>query len=336
MNALDIICIVVAILATGAAVLAVVSRNIEQKRHQQALKGLSDRPGTGGGGAPELSGTQARGPYGADQQSDAPRPSQGAAGRDAQVTQEKFAHFMEQNRQLAREKEEGVESIRQLLTDLSVRTGEPMQNLQKLSEKLSAQASTDETKATAARIRDQIERVRRLLDGLVKMTGLEQGLVTFDRKGQPVLPMIDAVCRRTYPIAKEKNISFRYLADAKGLQEAARIPVLFDLPWTQEALQEIVENALLFTESGGTVTLELRYTEHMLYIDVADNGIGIPAAEQEKVFERFYRTPQAGHTEGIGIGLHLAKEIITGQGGTLTLTSAPGGGSTFYISLPLA
>ena len=69
---------------------------------------------------------------------------------------------------------------------------------------------------------------------------------------------------------------------------------------------------------------------------VGTSGSGIPEAEQARIFQRFYRSPSAGETEGVGIGLYLARQIAAGQGGYLKVTSRPGEGSTFSLFLPRA
>ena len=95
-----------------------------------------------------------------------------------------------------------------------------------------------------------------------------------------------------------------------------------------------MDNAVKYTPPGGRVTVEAALTESFCRIDVADTGPGIPEAEQATIFARFARGAAARETEGLGIGLYLARQIAAGQGGFLRVRSAPGQGSVFSLYLP--
>lgn len=96
----------------------------------------------------------------------------------------------------------------------------------------------------------------------------------------------------------------------------------------------ILENAVKYTEVGGSI--KILVTSHELFqrIDINDNGIGIYEEELNDIFKRFYRCKNANKFEGIGVGLFLAREIISLQGGYIKVSSQIGMGSTFSIFLP--
>ena len=94
-----------------------------------------------------------------------------------------------------------------------------------------------------------------------------------------------------------------------------------------------MDNAIKYTPSG-SVTISAAEYELFTRIDVADTGIGIEEPEQTKIFSRFYRSETVRGNEGVGIGLYLAREIISGEGGYIKLASQPGKGSTFSVFLP--
>jgi signal transduction histidine kinase len=101
----------------------------------------------------------------------------------------------------------------------------------------------------------------------------------------------------------------------------------------------LLGNAVKFTPVGGTVTIAVEQDGELLAISVSDTGSGIPVAEQERIFERFYRAPQETNdpiTRGSGLGLAIVKAIVTQHGGDVTLSSKPGHGATFTVRLPLA
>ena len=89
-----------------------------------------------------------------------------------------------------------------------------------------------------------------------------------------------------------------------------------------------------YVGNGGTVTVEVILYQMFCRVSVTDDGPGIPEAERAKVFQRFYRSPAAYETEGVGIGLYLARQIAEGQGGYIKVSSRPGQGSCFSLYLP--
>ncbi len=105
-----------------------------------------------------------------------------------------------------------------------------------------------------------------------------------------------------------------------------------------QLLDNLVSNAVKFTDPGGRVVVALRRNADGAVVTVSDDGIGIPAAEQRRLFDRFFRasTAQARAIDGTGLGLTIARAIVTVHGGTVDLTSAEGEGTTFRVRLPLA
>jgi signal transduction histidine kinase len=143
------------------------------------------------------------------------------------------------------------------------------------------------------------------------------------------------------------------LALCSGVIESARlrapagILVTFHAPTTMEPLRcdesllrqvlvNLVENALKYSVDGGQVDVRLRDEPGRVRIDVRDQGLGIPPVEQERIFEKFYRLDAAMSrgVGGSGLGLFISREIVTQLGGTLSVRSVEGAGSTFSVALP--
>ena len=108
----------------------------------------------------------------------------------------------------------------------------------------------------------------------------------------------------------------------------------FDAKWTAEALGNIVDNSVKYTDHGG-IDITVKIYEMFVRIDVTDSGIGISEAEQAQIFSRFYRSEQVREQNGVGIGLYLAREIISHEGGYIKVISEPGKGSTFSVFLSI-
>jgi two-component system phosphate regulon sensor histidine kinase PhoR len=102
--------------------------------------------------------------------------------------------------------------------------------------------------------------------------------------------------------------------------------------------QNLLDNALQYTPAGGKIDVSASCSDGRVVVTVADTGIGIPQAEQERIFERFYRVDAARSREagGTGLGLSIARHIMEAHGGRLWVESAVGEGSRFHFSVPVA
>ncbi|MGZ8696785.1 MAG: sensor histidine kinase, partial [Gaiellaceae bacterium] len=114
--------------------------------------------------------------------------------------------------------------------------------------------------------------------------------------------------------------------------------VIGDKQRLAQVIDNLLSNALKFTPSSGSVGISVIAREATVLIEVKDSGIGISAADQKKLFTRFFRTEAAMRkaVKGTGLGLSIVKVIVEGHGGAITVESAEGKGATFRIVLPLA
>jgi signal transduction histidine kinase len=103
-------------------------------------------------------------------------------------------------------------------------------------------------------------------------------------------------------------------------------------------LQNLLQNAIKYSPQGGEVEIELGAQDGMVYVRVADRGVGIPDEALPQIFERFYRAPNTDPSQisGMGIGLYVVREVVRLHGGSVTVAQRPGGGSCFCLSLPRA
>jgi len=114
-------------------------------------------------------------------------------------------------------------------------------------------------------------------------------------------------------------------------------PVSGDSDSLGEVLQNLLDNAVQYTPPGGEITVRADVTGDQVRIAVSDTGIGIPSAEQERIFERFFRVDAARSREvgGTGLGLAIAKHLVEANGGRIQVESELGQGSTFNVYLPI-
>jgi signal transduction histidine kinase len=115
-------------------------------------------------------------------------------------------------------------------------------------------------------------------------------------------------------------------------------PIAADPEKMEMVLQNLMDNAVSYTLKGGTVRVEAAQEEKFLRVTVSDTGVGIPGAQQQLLFSKFFRGDNVirMQTEGSGLGLYIAKNIVERHGGTLTLTSREGQGTMVSMTIPLA
>ncbi len=109
------------------------------------------------------------------------------------------------------------------------------------------------------------------------------------------------------------------------------LTVSHDSKWTSEALFNLLDNAVKYTPAGGKISVSVVLWEVYVEIKVTDTGKGISESNQAAIFRRFYREEEVHEQQGVGIGLYLAREIVTWQGGYIKVISEPGKGSNFLL-----
>ena len=221
---------------------------------------------------------------------------------------------------------EQKDQISALISDISHQTKTPVANLQLYAQLLSEQPLTPQEKDCAAAISTQAEKLQTLIEALVKTSRLETGILTLHPQSGNISPVVERAAAQYAPRAAEKGIALTV-----GQRSGSAV---FDPKWTEEALCNLLDNAVKYTPSGGTVTVEVKNYELFSAIRVTDTGPGISEAEQAKIFGRFYRASGAWQTEGVGIGLYLTRQIAEKQGGYVKVESMPGMGSTFSLYIP--
>lgn len=174
----------------------------------------------------------------------------------------------------------------------------------------------------------QLDKLEFLIQAMIKMSRLETGIVNVCPKTESVYQLIEAAVCDAALKAEAKEIALSVDCDEQ-------LMAYFDKKWTVEALFNILDNAVKYTEQGGEIKISASATDFFVRIQVRDNGRGIEASHITEVFKRFYREPSAAEVEGVGIGLYLSREIITREKGFVDVQSKPGVGSVFSLNLPI-
>ena len=176
-----------------------------------------------------------------------------------------------------------------------------------------------------------VESMSRLVNNLLDLSRIEGG-VGLQLERLPAQELIETVVGELQLQAAQKRIqlSMQLLPAGELLLEA-------DHALLQQALQNLVENAIKYTESGGKVLVHLSLQDDQVVYEVRDNGIGIAPADQHRLFEKFYRAARKGmkSERGSGLGLAIVKSIVERHGGQVWVESQLGKGSNFYLVIPL-
>lgn len=226
----------------------------------------------------------------------------------------------------ARNVREQKDQISALISDISHQTKTPVANLQLYAQLLSEQPLSPQGEECAVAISAQADKLQTLIEALVKTSRLETGILALHPRSSEIAPMVKRAAAQYIPKAAEKSITLTV-----GQTDGSAV---FDPKWTEEAVCNLLDNAVKYTPSGGTVTVEVRNYELFSAIRVSDTGPGICEEEQTKIFGRFYRARDAWQAEGVGIGLYLTRQIAEKQGGYVKVESVPGKGSTFSLYIP--
>ena len=177
----------------------------------------------------------------------------------------------------------------------------------------------------------QVDRLAALVADLLDLDRLERETEPVNRAPMPLEMLLAPVIADAKALAAQRGQTFT-AAIEPGLP-----PLVVNAELLRQALRNLLVNAALYTPLAGTIALEARRVNAHVDIAVRDTGIGIDPADQARIFEGFYRADKARstHTGRAGLGLTIARRIALAHGGDITVTSAPGTGSTFTLRLPL-
>jgi len=176
------------------------------------------------------------------------------------------------------------------------------------------------------------ERMIDLVNDLLNITRIEEGRYLY----KPILTDIESVVQFVINSYKEeikkRKIKFEFKKPEKKLPQ-----ITVDVEKIKLAIQNLFDNAIRYTQPGGTVTVSLTHGKKEIEFQIQDSGVGIPKDQQERAFTKFFRGVNVVRmeTEGTGLGLFITKNIIEAHGGKIWFKSEEGKGSTFFFSLPV-
>ncbi len=193
--------------------------------------------------------------------------------------------------------------------------------------------AAEEYRAGVERALDDMARLEQLMHSMLRLARAEQWAAGSSRRDLPAVE-VAATCESALehlaPVARERGVTIHFAGNGP-------MPMRADADDLELVWSNLLENAIRFSPAGGSVQLRVRSNGQRGYVEVEDNGPGIPAAELAHLFERFHRgdSSRARTTGGYGLGLAISKALIEAYGGTITPESGPGKGTRMVVEVPL-
>lgn len=181
-------------------------------------------------------------------------------------------------------------------------------------------------------VRGEGRRLTEMVEQILELSGIHSGQRSFALRAVPVISLMHEVMRASSTLSEAAQIDVEF-----DIPESLP-PVLGDEQALRRVFQNLIGNAIKYGASGGWIGVKATSSGREVTISVSDKGIGIPATEQQKIFEPFYRAPDvvAARIHGAGLGLNLVRRIVEAHGGRVGVRSVEGSGSEFSVHLPAA
>ena len=256
-------------------------------------------------------------------------------GQLAQTLNDTARNLQQTVAQLEREHTE-LEKVERMRKDFVINVSHelrtPLASIQGYTETLmdGALYDADHNMRFLGVIRHNAERLARLTEDLLTLSRIEQKRQNFEFESHLVDGLLKDAMDQVRPIAEKNDIRLEEDSPPEGTQAWC------DSEAVSQILSNLLDNAIKFTPAGGRITVGARPAGRLIEVYVRDTGIGIPAEDLPRLFERFYRVDKARSRElgGTGLGLSIVKHLVAALDGTTRVESAVGQGSTFFFTLP--
>ena len=218
------------------------------------------------------------------------------------------------------------EFLKNTISDISHQLKTPLSALMMYQEIIENEPDNPETvKEFSFKIGTALKRIEQLIQSMLKITKIDAGSIYFEKSNYSISNILNHAINELTTRANNEKKEIVINGDLEQM-------LYCDIEWTGEAIGNIVKNALDHTDAGGKITISCERTPVMIRIFITDNGHGIAGEDIHHIFKRFYRSKNTSDSQGIGLGLPLAKAIIEGQGGILSVQSERLQGTTFTLS----
>lgn len=232
--------------------------------------------------------------------------------------------FRKKEEESVREKER----VKGLISDISHQTRIPVANIKLYLELLGDEELSQNGQEFLEKIQGQMEKIDFLMQSMVKMSRIETGILQIRKEDKNLYETIRHAVASVVPEAVQKEIALYVDCEEEMI-------IRHDSKWTEEAVYNVLDNALKYTEPGGKIHIQAERQELFVKLSISDTGKGIAPERQAEIFTRFYREPEVHDKPGVGIGLYLARTIMELQKGYIEVQSEVGRGASFRLYFPV-
>ena len=227
--------------------------------------------------------------------------------------------------------EETLDRQRRFVADASHELRTPLTSIHSYAQMLEEWALKDPQigPESVAAIQRESERMKGLVENLLELARGDEGM-KLNLKENDLTEVVEEAAESARASVNGKVL----IEHPTTQQKTRRVSAVFDRERLRQALSILLDNAVKYSPEGGRVTITIAEEDGSVGVEVADTGIGIPEDQIPHVFERFYRAEEARSTEGLGLGLSIARQIAEDHKGSIEVRSKPGEGSTFIIRIP--
>jgi two-component system, OmpR family, sensor histidine kinase BaeS len=249
------------------------------------------------------------------------------------TSKDEYGKVTEALNHMAQQLQRGEEIRKQLTADVAHELRTPLAIIQVQMENIQ-DSGRDVPPETLLPIQDEVIRLSKLVDDLHQLTLAESGKLPLDRKPTDLVPILDRIADMLQPEADERQISISRTSPTQDMIASV------DPNRITQVFYNLMINALRYTPSEGTITIQLTHRDHngsrFATVSIKDTGVGILPEKLPYLFDRFYRVEESRsrHTGGLGLGLSIAKEYVEAHHGFIKVNSEVGKGSTFTVYLP--
>jgi heavy metal sensor kinase len=222
-----------------------------------------------------------------------------------------------------------LSGLKQVSDDIAHDLRTPVTRIRSSAEMSATTTHDEECRCQMGLIVEECDRLVEMINTMLEIAQTDSGARLFDKSQVNLAEIVQRGFDLFHTMAEDKSITYTL-----NLPETEFI-VSGDISRLQRVISNLLDNAIKFTPTGGSIAVEVEKREAWVFLRFKDTGIGIPEDQQERVFDRFYRGDPSRSIDGNGLGLCLARSIIQAHGGSILLESEENNGSCFTVRLPL-
>ena len=227
------------------------------------------------------------------------------------------------------EKESREELRREFTSNVSHELKTPLTTIYGISDMLvGGIVKSEDIPGFARNIRDEAGRMINLIGDIIRLSQLDENLFTVQKERVDILTLANLAAERLSPLAEKNRISINVSGNRAEFTGITSV--------LEEIIYNLVDNAVKYNKTAGRVDVEVKEDDDAVTVTVSDTGIGIPSGSADRIFERFYRVDKSHSRKigGTGLGLSIVKHGAALHGGTVSVSSTEGVGTTFTLTLP--